>query len=602
MTSNRYHGSMTTRRGETRDGTAWRAFHGEHELTLHVEGPRWRLFTFDQLALHVRGYVVLRDGERLLEGDVAAEYLREYYERHDDLPIRDLDGSFTVLLADARRGRVLLYRSLPGNGFTYYTETPGGLVFGNNLADLVEACGRTPRPNRAALPAFFLYRFVPGRETLFDGFYRLLPGEMLTYDDAGLLLRQRQTFADMRLPEAVGPDAVDRVERTLGHVVADCAALCPRSANLLSGGVDSTYLQALWNRTGAAAESFAVHVDHERTRADADYAISAATALKVRHRFVPADAPYITYLHDTLGSTGEPPNHVFAAYLGRLARAMRGHGFAAGVCGEGADSLFGNTAIDMMHKAGTLRALLPFDGLRRAACSVSAGLGWRRLHEHLWLARHLHDLNHPAHPANRVAVFADEPAVRACFGEGAVEAALAERRALLDHYRVPETPLDRLHGAGYLGEAADSASLWTALFNHAGADLFSPFLDSRVLRLALNIEPRYRFPYRNPKALLKAALARHVPRVLAYRSKLGFGQPVFEWMAPGGQLRPWVERIGDYDFVDRKARAIALARPNWFLYNLLCYDIWHRLFIDRSLPRTAPEMAPPLHQSAAVGL
>ena len=87
---------------------------------------------------------------------------------------------------------------------------------------------------------------------------------------------------------------------------------------------------------------------------------------------------------------------------------------------------------------------------------------------------------------------------------------------------------------------------------------------------------------------------------MAYRFKLGFGQPVFEWMAPGGQLRSWVEQIGTYDFVDAGARTIALARPNWFLYSLLCYDLWHKLFIERSLPRNTSESIAPSHERAAV--
>src|SRR5262249_38498870 len=163
---------------------------------------------------------------------------------------------------------------------------------------------------------------------------------------------------------------------------------------------------------------------------------------------------------------------------------------------------------------------------------------------------HLYDQRHANHPVNQAALFADVPAVNACFGAPAVQATLAARRGLLDDYRVPTGPVDRLHAAGFLGEAADSASLWTTMFQHAGGDLFCPFLDSRIVRLALSIEPRQRFPYRRPKALLKEALARHVPRELAYRFKLGFGQPIFEWMAPGGQLRPWVERIGRYPFVE----------------------------------------------------
>src|SRR6185437_16626013 len=130
------------------------------------------------------------------------------------------------------------------------------------------------------------------------------------------------------------------------------------------------------------------------------------------------------------------------------------------------------------------------------------------------------------------------------FGTRAVTEAAAERRALLRLYAVPDCPQEQLHAAGFLGEAMDSASLWTTLFNRAGADLLCPFLDSRMLRLALNLAPEVRYRFRRPKDLLKRALARQAPGELAVRTKLGFGQPIFEWLAPGGQLRPMVERLG----------------------------------------------------------
>jgi hypothetical protein len=131
-------------------------------------------------------------------------------------------------------------------------------------------------------------------------------------------------------------------------------------------------------------------------------------------------------------------------------------------------------------------------------------------------------------------------------------------------------------------------------------DLLCPFLDSRMLRLALNLPSEVRYRFRKPKDLLKRALARRDPtgarRELATRCKLGFGQPIFEWLSPGGrgegavpshthtgQLRPLIDRLSKHDFVDPVTLERARRQPTWFLSTLLCYDTWHRLFIERSL-------------------
>jgi asparagine synthase (glutamine-hydrolysing) len=575
----------------------WRWAHADGELFLRARGLCCRTFTWDSLALVIRGYARATVGGRLPDLELVAEEVRRHYLEYGALPIDGLEGSFTLALLDGQAGRVLLYRNLVGAGFTYYHVAGRRFLFGGNLADLVDAAGGGPQPNRDVLPTFFLYRSVPGRETLFDGFQRLLPGEQVSWD-AGVPARaQRQTLGGLIGPERIDADALDRLEETMESVLADQAALRPGTANLLSGGVDSSYLQAVWNRVGLPADglplSFSVCVDHPRTWPDTDYAVTASQALGTRHVLTPADDPYANYLLDTLASTGEPPNHVQTAYFGHLARSMVARGVTTGLCGEGGDSLFGLGLANQLHNAALARKLLPAAPPRRIVAAAARALGWERLGATFRLADRMNDLSDLDHPVNQVAAFTDWSAARACFGAHAVEQAAARRRALLDRYAVPDTPLDRLHAAGFLGEAMDSASLWTTLFNRAGGDLLCPFLDSRILRFALNLAPRVRYRFRRPKDLLKRALARHVPAEVVHRPKLGFGQPIFEWLAPSGQLRPLVERIGAHDFVAPEALAAARERPSWFLYSLLCYDLWHKLFVERSLPRSAvPALAP----------
>jgi asparagine synthase (glutamine-hydrolysing) len=574
-------------RGAIRGAASWTYTAGNAELALHAAGVR--VFTWDALALLVRGYARPSDTSGSLDLESVAEEIRCHYLERGELAVDGLDGSFTLALLDGQAGRVLLYRNLVGAGFTYYHADADGLLFGSNLADLVDASGVAPRANREALPAFFLYRWVPGRETLFDDFFRLLPGEEVCWDARGLTRVQRHGFADAAGEEMDLDEAVERVEATLSAVLRDCSRVQPGAANLLSGGIDSSYLQVLWNRVAAGGDdlppSWSVSVDHPHTWADTDYAVTASRALGTRHVLLPADGPYADYLLETLAETGEPPNHVQTAYFGHLARSMAARGVGAGLCGEGADSLFGLGLANAVHNAGLLRRLVPGRAARRLLAAVCGLVRRQSLAAAFRLSNELYDLGSPHHPVNRVAAFADREAVAACFGPAAAAAASAGRRALLDRFAVPDDPMDRLHAAGFLGEAMDSAALWTTLFDRAGGELLCPFLDSRVVRLALGLPPHVRYPFRQPKDLLKRALARHVPADLVRRPKLGFGQPIFEWLAPGGQLRPLVERIGNHDFVDPATLARTRARPTWFLYSLLCYDLWHKLFVERSLPR-----------------
>jgi asparagine synthase (glutamine-hydrolysing) len=555
------------------------------ELFLRGASSCCRLFTWDGLALLMRGYARARRAQGPLDLERVAEELRCHYLEHGSLAVDDLDGSFTLALLDSQAERVVLYRNLVGSGFTYYHGGTDGLLFGGNLAELVELTTTAPAANQAVLPQLFLFRCVPGRETLFAGFHRLLPGEEVTWDLRGLTRVQRHSFAALAGGPVKPAEALDRLEETLSAVLRDCAALRPEAVNLLSGGVDSSYLQVMWNRVAASANDFppscSVSVDHPQTWLDTDYAITASQALGTRHTLVPADGPYADYLLDAVATTGEPLNHVQSAYFGHLARAIRTEGGSAALCGEGADSLFGLVLANQIHNASVVRRFLPFGPVRSLAAGAAAGLGWDRLGVTCRLANYIDDMTHLQHPVNEVAVFTDRAAVEACFGASSVASACAERRSLLDLYGVPYEPLDRLHAMGFLGEAMDSACLWATLFTRAGVDLLCPFLDSRILRLVLNLPPDVRYPFRRPKDLLKRALARRAPRELATRCKLGFGQPIFEWLSEGGQLRPLVERIGKHDFVDPATLERARRKPTWFLSTLLGYDLWHRMFIEQ---------------------
>src|SRR5262245_50051706 len=117
----------------------WRQRHRKFDLLLRVCGKHLRVFRFQDVAILIRGCAVPRTATSTPEpGDIAQEIWRIYSE-HDDLPIDQLDGSFTVVLADGAAGRLLLYRNLVGNGFTYYAEVNNGFAFASNLADMVDS-------------------------------------------------------------------------------------------------------------------------------------------------------------------------------------------------------------------------------------------------------------------------------------------------------------------------------------------------------------------------------------------------------------------------------------------------------------------------------
>jgi asparagine synthase (glutamine-hydrolysing) len=573
----------------------------DYRLAVSVSGAHFGKCFSEGIMVVVRGYMVLADQRQSLFGNAAAGYVHEHYQRSGAFSCDRAEGSYTIAIMDAIRGRVFLYRNLVGNGFLYYTRLADGIAFGSNLALLTQ--GETLVPNSSSLPTLFLYRYPTGRETLFAGIYRLMPGESVTFERGNLLTRQRQTLEDLFVDQKLGRDAVDSIDATMAQIMSDYKLVDANSGNLLSGGVDSSYLQAHWNRisTNETRRSFCVTLEHPRTKPDREYALTASKALGTRHLLIPATGSIASYLVETIAHTGELPNHAQSCYFGLLGRSLIATGVRTALCGEGADSLFGSDTATTLHTARLLRALLPSRAGRRLAQAAAKIARRHGLESSFRLANSYDDLTWSGHPINEHAVFTEWNLLLATFGHQGVSDASEMRRRLLAQYRVQGRVQEQVHAIAYLTDGMESSALWSTLVNTAGAELLCPFLDSRLLKVAVNTLPAYRFPFRRPKLLLKRALARYAPREIAFRKKLGFGQPIFEWLAPGGPLYSLVEGIDRYEFLDAKALESARARPSWFLYSLLCYDLWHKIFIAKTLTlpsesqlRQTPETARPL--------
>ncbi len=555
-------------------------------LSVRADSRHTDSVVLGNMALFLRGYALRPGSKQKATADEIAQEINKSNAEKKDYPFLNYEGSFSLVIADADIGQVVIYRNMVGTEFTYYGHHGNKFFFGSNLAQVVSVMDQPPAPNQQMLPALFLFRYVPGRETLFNGIYRLMPGEILIFDRSGLRLRQVQTLESLMFQHPLSGDPVDLIDDVLGTVVGDCARFNPKTVNLLSGGVDSSYLQLLWNR---ALDSYGSHqdpgsisicLDHPKTQMDSEYALSAARMLKVNHQIVTVDAPYHVYLWDTINKTAELPNHVQGAYFGLLARALAQQNVSTGLCGEASDGLFCMNSANQIHNAQLLKSMLPFKALCRLGARMFGAIGQEQINFYFNLASDIGNIEDLRHPVNLQAAYTHWSSVEKTFGIEAVKSASAYRRALLKQYGVPNNPMIQLHAVNFLTSSMDTASLWTTIFNAEGLDLICPFLDSRVIQLAVNLKPRDRFPFRKPKELVKKALARSAARELAYRKKRGFGQPIFEWMEPRGKLRGMIEQIGMYDFIEKEVLADALRTPNWFLFTLLCYDLWHKRFIE----------------------
>jgi hypothetical protein len=117
-----------------------------------------------------------------------------------------------------------------------------------------------------------------------------------------------------------------------------------------------------------------------------------------------------------------------------------------------------------------------------------------------------------------------------------------------------------------------------ACFEQAGLETLCPLLDSRLFPGCDYFNLTRSNLVREMSALVPREL-RRTPRPVSLLAEL---------LQPGKPLWPLVERVRTHDLVSPETLDRARARPTEWLYRLLCYDLWHQVFIDGAWRKEQP--------------
>ena len=150
-----------------------------------------------------------------------------------------LNGMFAFALYDAGARRLLLARDRLGIKPLFYAEHRGAVLFASEIKALLALLGFTPELNPTALLQYLQNQFSTGRETIFRGIFRLLPGEFLQASAAGVRI-ERYWSATTITPSRVSfSEAQERLDALMGQVMREHMRSDVPYGLFLSGGVDS---------------------------------------------------------------------------------------------------------------------------------------------------------------------------------------------------------------------------------------------------------------------------------------------------------------------------------------------------------------------------
>ncbi|MDP6648320.1 MAG: asparagine synthase-related protein, partial [Candidatus Woesearchaeota archaeon] len=118
-----------------------------------------------------------------------------------------------------------------------------------------------------------------------------------------------------------------------------------------------------------------------------------------------------------------------------------------------------------------------------------------------------------------------------------------------------------------------------------------PLLDHNISEISSRIPPHMKIKYFNEKYILKKAVKGIVPKQTIQRKKTNFFVPINEWFNSDllgltkqmlSKQRIMEQGIFDYKYIDKiqakfNKSSLFYSRQLW---SLLCFQLWHKMFIE----------------------
>lgn len=525
--------------------------------------------------------------------------------------LKRTNGMFALALWDRAERVLLLARDRLGEKPLYYGWHGGNFLFASELKAFQALDDYAPEIDRDVLTLYLRHGYVPDPECIYRGFRKLGAGQWLalTAPRAGhlptpLAYWSLQTAVEQgRAAPFLGAEheGVEALEEALNQAVKlRMVADVPLGA-FLSGGIDSSTIVALMQRQSTRpVQTFSIgftvpqYDEAPYARAVARHLGTQHTELYVSPEETRAVIPQLATMYDEpFADSSQIPTHLVSA----LARRH----VTVAMSGDAGDELFGGyTRYAIAAQLWRRQQRLP-QGLRvlagRALRAVSPAQ-WDRLFALLGpvlpsplrqpmpgdklhklsrllaiddpLAMYLRLISLWPVPTD-VVLGAQEPASVLALAAGAPRALGNVERMMY---------VDTLHYLpGDILTKVDRASMAVSL------EARVPFLDHELVELAWRLPHAFKVRGGVGKWVLREVLARHVPRPLFERPKMGFGIPIDVWLR--GPLREWAETLLAHDrlanagyFDPARVRAVWQAHlagghnQQYLLWSVLMFEAW----------------------------
>ena len=516
------------------------------------------------------------------------EVILELFEKYGLLAIEKLSGIYAFAIWDKKEKKLILSRDRSGVKPIYYSTEGNNLIFCSELKSIFRhSLKKKINPN--ALNSYFKFGYVTGEQTIWEGIYKVLPGQIVTFKDNKIDKSSSQRKID--LPDIKNKrDAELLIPELLNDVIKDQMISDVPVGLFLSGGIDSNLLLSLMSETSnykinTYSSFFKVNEkDDLKFNSDARIAKKSAEYFKSSHHEISIDEnSIIENIENAIWHMDEPnsnssliPNYLLAKNASIKNKVV--------LSGEGGDEIFGG-----YDRYKSIRIIDEFSKLPKFLRNACLNL----IPNNILSKRNKYRLG----KANDYEIY--------------MSFAINNEKHSNHFYRTNNSDdYIKSHLQQYLNKTDLLSSIINAEMNSwllddylmradkmcmaFGLENRVPFLDERLVELSNKIKPSWKYPITSKnlgKKILIDSISDKIPEFVIGQKKRGWVTPISKWLREG--LKDMSYEVIDKNFVSGTEEFLNFENVRVALddhinhksygvqtvWNIITFQIWYKKFM-----------------------
>ncbi|MBF0198851.1 MAG: asparagine synthase (glutamine-hydrolyzing) [Planctomycetes bacterium] len=476
-------------------------------------------------------------------------------------------GMFAFALWDTKKKELTLARDRIGIKPLYYGIHGNMLSFCSELHALMEVPGIELKLDRNSLGSYLRHNYISSPHSIYQSVRKLPPGTWIRFRSGSPLVEAKpirywsaseQALAGITSPfEGNYEEAKEALEEKFTHVISQHMLSDVPLGAFLSGGIDSSLVCSFMAKLSSKPiKTFSIGF-HEKRFDEARYAKETASHIGSDHTELylsPSDV--LEHIPTVLALCDEPfadSSQIPTWMVSRLTRSK----VTVSLSGDGGDELFGGYT-RYLYAQSVWKALsrIPSPLKKMGSSFLSSvpqsiwdnssgilnkllpkGGGISHLGDKAQLLSRLCSCSSPKDLYLSIASLYHQPQSLLLEGEEYPSAILdKEPWSLPSSFTEQMMLIDLLtYLPGDILTKVDRASMGLSL------EARVPLLDHRLVDFAWSLPLEFKCTQGQGKRILRDILAKHIPRRLIDRPKMGFSIPLAQWLR--GPLREWCEEL-----------------------------------------------------------